>query len=279
MAARVMERFSAVLRQQLVIALSAPGALMAQKAGAIIRVLDQHGAPVPHAFVEVRGAPGRVADDSGRVSLIATDDSLSVTVRRIGHQPFFGRIGVAAGRVTTVTIPSLAQTLAPVTVTEARTLSPLERAGFYDRVQRVQRGAFSAEFITPEELDARQGWRPSDLFQGRRFVKVARTSGMSPQSYLMGRGGCQMTVYVDGHLFREEWQRGAEAMMNSRGGGGSRERMIKMVPLDDIVSPNEIAAIEIYASAANAPAEMIPLVGAAKDGACGIVAIWTGGRR
>jgi len=40
-----------------------------------------------------------------------------------------------------------------------------------------------------------------------------------------------------------------------------------------------VAAIEIYASAANAPAELIPLVGAAQQGACGIVAIWTGSRR
>jgi hypothetical protein len=36
--------------------------------------------------------------------------------------------------------------------------------------------------------------------------------------------------------------------------------------------------VEIYASAANAPAEMIPLVGTSQAGACGIVAIWTGGR-
>jgi hypothetical protein len=53
----------------------------------------------------------------------------------------------------------------------------------------------------------------------------------------------------------------------------------RIVPIDDILSPTSIAAIEIYASAANAPAELIPLVGAAQSGSCGIVAIWTGGRR
>jgi hypothetical protein len=52
-----------------------------------------------------------------------------------------------------------------------------------------------------------------------------------------------------------------------------------VVPIDELINLNEVAAIEIYASAANAPAEMIPLVGTSQQGACGIVAIWTGGRR
>jgi hypothetical protein len=45
------------------------------------------------------------------------------------------------------------------------------------------------------------------------------------------------------------------------------------VPIDDLVSGRSVAAIEIYASTANAPAELIPLTG---NGSCGIVAIWTG---
>ena len=81
-----------------------------------------------------------------------------------------------------------------------------------------------------------------------------------------------MSVYLDGVLLRPEPQRGS-------GGRNLDFRPISMVPIDDIVQVNSIAAIEIYASAANAPAELIPLAGAAEQGACGIVAIWTGGRR
>ena len=157
-----------------------------------------------------------------------------------------------------MTLGALAQTLSEVTVVERGVRTPLELTGFYDRVLRAQRGAFNADFVTPEELDARRGVRPTDLFQGRRFVSIARTPGARPQAYLIGRGRCKMTVYLDGRLLRSE--------------GG-------VLALDDLLDANAVSAIEIYASAANAPAELIPLTGAAQAGACGIVAIWTGGRR
>lgn len=229
--------------------------------GAVVRVRDSSGVPIAHAFVEVEGGRGRVADDSGRVFLEAAPDSLRLQVRRIGLKPFVGRVGRTArtGEFDVMLSPT-AQTLAAVTVTERGMRTPLERSGFYDRVQRAQRGAFNGEFITPEELESRRGVRTTDLLQGRRFVYPNRTRGLRPQFYLMGRGGCKMTVYVDGQMARPE-------------GEGS------IVPIDDIVQGSEVAAIEIYASAANAPAELVPLTGAAQQGACGIVAIWTGGRR
>ncbi len=229
--------------------------------GVVVRVRDGHGVPIAHAFVEVEGGRGRVADDSGRVFLEAAPDSLRLQVRRIGLKPFIGRVGrTARTGEFDVVLSATAQTLAAVTVTERGLRTPLERTGFYDRMQRAQRGAFNGEFITPEELESRRGVRATDLFQGRRFVYPNRTRGLRPQLYLMGRGGCKMTVYVDGQMARPE-------------GEG------RIVAIDDIVQASEVAAIEIYASAANAPAELVPLTGAAQQGACGIVAIWTGGRR
>ncbi|MDP1890285.1 MAG: carboxypeptidase-like regulatory domain-containing protein [Gemmatimonadaceae bacterium] len=237
--------------------------------GVVVRVRDGNGVPIAHALVEVEGGRGRVADDSGRVFIDAAPDSLRMKVRRIGHAPFVGRVGRARSGEFAVTLKSLAQALAAVTVIERSVKSPLELAGFYDRVQRAQRGTFNADFITPEELDGRQGARPTDLFQGRRFVSVVRTQGQYSQTYLQGRGRCNMTVYLDGRLLQPEPPRGRAS--SARSGG--------VVPIDELVNLNEVAAIEIYASAANAPAEMIPLVGSAQQGACGIVAIWTGGRR
>ncbi|MHB1071044.1 MAG: hypothetical protein ACYC1W_14420 [Gemmatimonadaceae bacterium] len=240
--------------------------------GVVVRVRDSNGAPIAHAFVEVEGGRGRVADDSGRVFLEAAPDSLRLQVRRIGLKPFIGRVGrTARTGEFDVVLSATAQTLAAVTVTERGMRTPLERTGFYDRMQRAQRGAFNGEFITPEELEARPGTRTTDLFQGRRFVFPNRTRGLSPQLYLMGRGGCKMSVYLDGQLMRPEGQRG------SLRSGASDPTGI--VPIDDIVNINEVAAIEIYATAANAPGELVPPTGAAQQGACGIVAIWTGGRR
>jgi hypothetical protein len=184
----------------------------------------------------------------------------------MGYAPFVERVGRNAAGEMVVTLHLLAQSLAPVTVEGRRDPTPLEKSGFYDRVQRAQRGAFNADFITPEELDARLGARTSDLLYGRRFVFP---DGNGRQKVLKGRGGCKMTIYLDGQLVRPERIGGGRF-------GGSSEGI---VPIDDIVNATAIAAIEIYASAANAPAEMIPLVGSAQQGACGIVALWTGGRR
>lgn len=46
--------------------------------------------------------------------------------------------------------------------------------------------------------------------------------------------------------------------------------------IDELVDAGSVAGIEIYPGTANAPAELIPLTG---GGSCGIVAVWTGGRR
>jgi hypothetical protein len=240
--------------------------------GVVVRVRDAGGAPIAHALVEVEGGRGRVADDSGRVALDAASDSVRIRVRRIGYAPFIGRVGrTARTGEFDVVLSATAQTLAAVTVTEHGMRTPLEWTGFYDRMQRAQRGAFNGEFITPEELESRQGARTTDLFQGRRFVFPDRTRGMSPQIYLKGRGGCMMTVYLDGQMVRPEGARGSARSGATAPGG--------IVPIDDIVSASQVAAIEIYATAANAPGELVPLAGAAQQGACGIVAIWTGGRR
>lgn len=242
----------------------------APKKSVVVRVRDGGGLPVPHALVEVEGGRGRVADDSGRVVLDAAPDSIRLSVRRIGYKPFIARTARGASGEFEVTLSALAQTLAAVRVTERGVKSPLESSGFYDRVQRAQRGAFNADFITPEEIESRQGVRTTDLFQGRRFAFPNRTKGMRPQTYLMGRGGCMMTVYLDGRMLTPELPSGARPSGNANSGG--------VVPLDDIIGAGSIAAIEIYASAANAPAELIPMTGAAEQGACGIVAIWTGAR-
>ena len=80
-----------------------------------------------------------------------------------------------------------------------------------------------------------------------------------------------MSVYLDGRLMRPEGQ-GGSASFGANDATG-------IVAIDDIVNVNDVAAIEIYATAANAPGELVPATGAAAQGACGIVAIWTGGRR
>jgi len=237
--------------------------------GVVVRVRDIGGRGVPHALVEIEGGRGRVTDDSGRVLLSAAPDSLKMAVRRMGYSPFFGKLGrdAATGEFA-VLLPPRAQVLGAVRVTVQNNV-PLQNTGFYDRVLRTQRGAFNGDFITPEELDAHPVMRVSDLFTGRRFVSVSRAPGGRPMAILLGRAGCRSSVFLDGRMISP----------SDESGQTPTESKTAYVLIDDVVDPHSVAAIEIYASAANAPAELIPLVGAAQQGACGIVAIWTGSRR
>lgn len=251
--------------------------LVAQGRSVTVQVQGPAGRPVPHAVVQLRGAESRITDDSGRVGIRLSVDSARVTVRRMGYHPFEGILRPPASGFTTIVLDPLPQQLAAVSVLEAPARTPLERTGFYDRMLRAQRGAFNADFITPEEFTSRMGSRLTDVLFGRRFVFPQRTAGASRQMYLRGRGGCLMTVYLDGQVVRPEpvRDRGPDA----RGGLAIGPGPTRIVPIDEIVDVSAIAAVEVYASAAQAPAELIPLVGSAQEGTCGIVAIWTGARR
>lgn len=163
--------------------------------------------------------------------------------------------------------------------------TPLARTGFYDRLQRVQRGAISAVFITPEELDLRNPSKLSQMINGRASVKILYQKG---RPILGGRNGnCGMTVLLDGHkmtmmvedILNNYERRDLERMMAS---GMDPEQAIAMFlgqrsSLDDLVTAHSVAAIEIYSSIASVPAELQRNVGPSSG--CGLIALWTGSRQ
>jgi hypothetical protein len=213
--------------------------------GAIVRVVDADSIPIPYALVHLDGRPARATDQRGMV-VLPSDSRLALRARvqRIGYAPFDGNLSRADTTASfVVTLSSIAPTLDAV-----RTVAPretvLSRTGFYDRMQRVRAGAFVAEFIAPEELELRAVGRISNVLAGKPYVTVNR-------GQLLGRGGCRMQILLDGKLMEGN------------------------AP-DDFIGTNEVMAIEIYPSTANAPSELIPLT---ERGSCGIVAFWTGPRR
>src|SRR5512133_3503022 len=120
-----------------------------------VRVKTLGGQPVPYAVLSVDGAPYRIADESGALTLVmASRDSLPVLVKRIGFRPFDGwaRRGTGDDTYEAVMQP-LAAVIDTVRVV-ARQVTPLSRTGFYDRVDRVKKSAMLGEFISPEELEA-----------------------------------------------------------------------------------------------------------------------------
>lgn len=250
----------------------------------VVRVVDDRGNPVPYAVVAAGKATPRVADDSGVVT-VSRDRSVEIEIwaRRIGYREFRAPVTPDAETgVYRVTMLPLASTVDAVVVSE-RASTPLTRSGFYDRVERVQKGAIVGEFITPEELDSRRISNSSDALQGRRYARVTY-AGIRRIPLILGRGGCGMSIVVDGQRMNDTAQDLVEQgsatsiqnLQRAQGGGRREEEKIAGSPsIDELVSGREIAAIEIYPSMANAPAELVQLTG---GGSCGLVAIWTGGR-
>lgn len=244
-----------------------------------VSVRDVAGTPVPFATLTVMGGATFIADDSGQVSLRAVrSDSVQLWVRRIGFREYFGWQRVrGVGRVDIV-LPAIAATIDAVVVS-ARRDTPLARTGFYDRARRVREGAIVGEFLTPEDLDFRDAASASSTLTGARYVRIGRVGLGRP--VLLGRGGCAMTLIVDGQrvpgMIEELAVEQVPTSIIRNGTRQSTQQTEKtLLDIDQVLDGRSIMAVEIYPSTANAPAELQTLGG---RGSCGIVAIWTGPRQ
>ncbi len=219
---------------------------------AAVHVTTVDGAPVAFANVHVGGSPVRIADSLGVVTLDRNARGpLRLRVLRLGFQPQDSTYRPDEQGIYSVVLTPLATELQAVTVSGVAD-TPLARTGFYERMRQVDRGAVVGEFITPEELDQRDVGIVSNMLFGRRYVTVRQSRfGQLGGRELKGRGGCQMTLLVDG-------------------------RRVSDAGPDNLLTGREVMAIEIYPSGANAPSELITLTG---RGSCGIVSFWTGPRR
>ena len=264
-----MRRTLRLLAPLVLAALAAPAA-GAQEDRTIIQVTDVQGNAIPFAFVQIVNGVSRVADDSGRAIFnIKPKDSLNIQARRIGFQPYIGwaRRDPVKGTYLADLVP-LPRTLDPVTVAGRRD-SPLARTGFYDRVARVQKGAYTARFFTPEEIEFRNPLRLTQLFAGESFVKVQPMNG---RQVLLGRGAlCAMTIVLDGQLLLGTYE---EAI-----GNPNPPPMSSLTSVDEIINAASVAAIEVYASAASVPAELQRIAGSRMSQGCGMVVIHSGSRR
>lgn len=239
----------------------------AQQDRVVARVFDAEARPVPFALVTLRDGVSRIADDSGRVTFNeAAQDSTRFIVRRIGYDPFFGYVKRSADGDFPIMLRVLPRSIQTLRVTE-RANTPLGRSGFYDRVQRVQAGAYSARMITPEELELRNPTKFTQMMQGENAVRVQR---YDHRMMLTGRGGqCAMSILLDGMRVTGTLEELVENKVNP-------PPVSSLTSIDDLVNMNGVAAIEIYSSAASIPAELQRSLG---GGSCGLIAIWTGRRR
>lgn len=236
----------------------------------VIKVTDVEGRLIPFALVQIENGASRVADDSGRaVFNMKSPDSLRLQVRRMGFSPFIGwaRRDSTTKEFLADLIP-LPRALNAVTV-EGRRDTPLARRGFYDRMERVSKGAQAARFVTPEELDLRNPLNISSILGGDRYVKVQNYNG---RSILMStrNPNCAMDILLDG-------QRLSGTLEEAMGMRPGKPDIRTLTSIDEIININSIAAIEVYGSIAQAPVELQRAAGSSFG--CGLVALWTGSRR
>jgi hypothetical protein len=226
--------------------------------GRMVRVVSENGQPIMYANVTLEGATTRITDEKGEINLgSGKRQELIVRVARIGFAPWFGKVDLPAVATMTVTLPRIAQTLAPVTVNgEASPKSALALTGFYDRWMMRQRGALSAVFIGPEEIEFRHPTKVTRMLQGLNGVRlICDISGncaihSTSQTSLQTGGGCPMAILFDGN------------------------QMYGSVNVDQLINVNDVMAIEVYPRRGNMPISL-----QANDTNCGVVAFWTGSRR
>lgn len=111
-----------------------------------------------------------------------------------------------------------------------------------------------------------------------RYVRVIRGGGgRTSNTPFLGRADCGCTVLVDGVRI-ESLQDDLPGLTSMNPRGTSRAGRVPRPSMEELVMGSAIAAIEVYPSAANAPAELQARAMGGR-GSCGIMAIWTGGRR
>jgi carboxypeptidase family protein/TonB-dependent receptor-like protein len=209
-------------------------------------ITDAAREPVPNAEVTAVDASARtrgaVTDSRGRFDLGRFPAGpLSLHVRRIGYDAHAVKVDVGAGgQPTSVEIVLLAvpAELASVSITA----DPNGRLReFYQR--RQERATFG-RFLDGEDIRRRGPTNASDLFRTVPGVSVKNNPSAGGNAIRIRN--CQPMVWLDGQRAP-----GAE--------------------LDEVIRPEEIAAIEFYPSSAGTPAQYLER----GNQLCGLILVWT----
>ena len=208
-------------------------------------VRDSMGIAIDGAMVEIRGAATRT-NDRGAFRLWTGDiDTLTISIRRIGFAAVSALIATRGQRWDTVVVEMdhLPQRLAAADVKAA---ANRQRLGLRDLEERRAKGL--GQFVTRDEIEARNAIHPSDLLREKRGVYFARVRtgwGLRFAHYAQSNPNCMPSLWIDGQL--------APGM-----------------EIDELTT-NDIEAIELYENWATTPAQFTKGITLP----CGTVAVWT----
>lgn len=210
-------------------------------------VVDEAGQPLPDLPVEVVSALTETRTDSAGQFVVRNlkPQRHIVRVRRVGYQPTyaFADLNDASGARLRIVLRQYAgQNLGLVVVRADRV--PARLAGF---ASRAAKSSGWGRIITEAEIRQRTPIFTSDLLQGLAGVRVVR-SGFGSGT-ILGRGNCRMALFINGF------------QVQAISGSG----------LDELVSPEDLAGIEVYTGIGGIPSELIT----SRSNGCGTVALWT----
>jgi Carboxypeptidase regulatory-like domain/TonB-dependent Receptor Plug Domain/Gram-negative bacterial TonB protein C-terminal len=216
--------------------------------GAVAGVVrDSSGARLSGASVTVAGTVLRATTDTGgRFRVVGLPAGAStLQVRRLGYRAALVPVSVESGATgsVTVTLLPVPRELDPVLVEASRQPSVRYLQGFYER-----RSKGHGHFITRDQLSTRNWSDMTDVL--RSLVPAVRiTSSRMARNAVRLRGSrCAPLVWLDG----------APAM------AGEFDL--------DVISPETVSGIEIYAGPATVPVEFRSARGLE---ACGVIVVWS----
>lgn len=210
-------------------------------------VVDETGRPLADVPVDVVTALAETKTDSaGRFVVRDLKPTRHIVrVRRVGYSPTYAFADLAENSSTRLRIvlrEFAGQNLGLVVVRADRV--PARLQGF---AARAARPSGWGRIITEAEIQRRGTMRTSDLFEAVAGVRVLRNGPRS--GVLLGRGNCPLAIFLNG------------AQIPLRMGTG----------VDDLVSPPDLAGIEVYNGIGGVPSELIT----GQSNPCGTVALWT----
>lgn len=247
-----------------------PASAVAAQSGRVVRgtVTDGSAQFIPAVSVMV-GNRSATTDDSGRFRLeLPHRDKIVLDFRRVGFLPT--RYALDAGGDTSLTVLLLptVNRLEGVDVTAKRDPA-ITLQGFEQRMRERQRGAGAGHFITAAEIEASIPSRTTQVVANLPSIVVRR---MSDDHFgIFGKVGsveCPAIVYLDGVRL------GALTETKTDRRGRVVVQRDAAVPIDQYVTPGEIAGVEVYARGMFAPPQFQP-PGDPTAAKCAIVVFWT----
>lgn len=201
-----------------------------------------------------------VTDDSGYFQFSRSQNGwYRFEVKAIGYQkaltPMLRWLADHSYAEVEVRLAPHSVLLAPL---EVVALSPASSSPVLENAAQRRTQGFGTQ-ITREDIERRHPATVTDMLIEVPGVYAARRgTGASGRSIYMGRslygpggGPCPVQIFLDGRL----------ATRNAPGGD---------VMIDDIVSPLDVEAIEIFKGLSSIPPEFLT-----PDARCGVIAIWT----